>query len=113
MAIRDDMKAVRETDAADAQRAREVLSSFVELSDNYEYLRLEWINRQPNSSLIARESKEWRVLAKAYRLTKPGAEMISKLNALRAEYKDLTWKHPTWTFMIGYTPDVKALTLED
>lgn len=112
-AIREDFKSTRISDAADAERSRQVLKEFFEISDNYDYQRLEWINRQPNSSMIARGSPEWRVLAKAYRLTKPALEMIGKLKALRTEYQDLTWKHPNWSFMVQYTPDVKSLILED
>ncbi|TXH18985.1 MAG: hypothetical protein E6R03_01280 [Hyphomicrobiaceae bacterium] len=103
------------SDQLDAVRARNTLVEFYNLSDSYDLARTSWILQRKNAggTSAIRGTTEWKIQAAEFKLTKSGSEMAKKMRELRSEYQDLTWRHPTWSFMYAATPDLKYALGED
>ena len=111
--IRTDESSRRDDERRDAKRAREVLQEFYLRSTDYELKRDSWMLKTFPDYIAKNGSTEWKKQAQIFSKAKENQEQVEKLKALRSEHQELTWKHPTWAFMIEYTPNSKALFGED
>lgn len=108
-----DQNSRHDEDQRDAKRAREILQEFYLRSTDYELKRDAWMLKAFPDYIAKQGTLEWKKQAQIFAKAKENQEQVEKLKALRSEHQELTWKHPTWAFMLEYTPNAKSLFGED